>query len=331
MTRHAIPCPRRQGRRGVAAVALMVVLIVINLAIVGFVLTGARHQDGTVRMLEGLRAFYAAEAGMNMAIRELRLDADHDGDGTVGSISDDGSDASDPTVGGGRVYADISGAGPYTITAYGRDSLARRQLRASLIDATTTSTYTYANRTQGGDIFAYDGESATKVPAVSTTPATVLSAAEYDAIETNNGTMHTYDAPSSNYYAQMRFVIVVDELESQVTQIDVSWNGKGVNAHATQVDGAELHIWNGTFASYTQVGVSADTETEVTLAATITTSLTAYLNGASDDTITLLAVSRDKRKNPASSNVLHTDYLEVTITADAAPLIAGCTEVKPGS
>ena len=34
-----------------------------------------------------MQAFYAAEAGMNMAIREMMVGRDEDGDGVIGAVS----------------------------------------------------------------------------------------------------------------------------------------------------------------------------------------------------------------------------------------------------
>jgi Tfp pilus assembly protein PilX len=76
----------RHIRRGAVAVAAVILMVLVNLIIVGMVLVGARHQDATVNRVETTRAFYAAEAVMHMALRELSEDADFDGDGTVGRI-----------------------------------------------------------------------------------------------------------------------------------------------------------------------------------------------------------------------------------------------------
>ncbi len=101
--------------------------------VIGVVLGGARDQDLTIRRLDSVRAFYAAEAGMNMAIREMMLDEDEDGDGEIGTISDDSSDASDPLLGGARVVVtrDVVD-GTTTLTSKGRSGLARRHLEADI-------------------------------------------------------------------------------------------------------------------------------------------------------------------------------------------------------
>ena len=99
---------RVQPRRGAAAVSMVLVLVLVSLVITGMVLGGARDHNLTVRRLETVQAFYAAEGGMNMAIREMVQDVDEDGDGTVGTISDDGNESNNPTLGAADVFVQQS-------------------------------------------------------------------------------------------------------------------------------------------------------------------------------------------------------------------------------
>ena len=119
-------------RRAVAIVAVLVLLVVVGLIIVGMVSGGARDQDLTVRRLEACQAFYAAEAGINLSIRELLTAVDEDGDGTAGTISDDGIDATDPAIGTARVVVTATGASPTVLTSTGRSGTARRRVTASI-------------------------------------------------------------------------------------------------------------------------------------------------------------------------------------------------------
>jgi hypothetical protein len=108
-----------------------VLLLVVDLIALGMVLGGGRDQDLTVRRLETLQAFYAAEAGMNMAVREIMLNADEDGDGTAGSVSDDGDDANDPGFAAARVRVTRApDAGGTTLTSERRTGQADRKLEA---------------------------------------------------------------------------------------------------------------------------------------------------------------------------------------------------------
>ena len=84
--------------RGSAAVAMILVLVILQIVVVAVVLAGGRDQDLTLKRLDSIRGFYAAEGGMNMAIREMRTSTDEDGDGGIGTISNDGNSANNPTI-----------------------------------------------------------------------------------------------------------------------------------------------------------------------------------------------------------------------------------------
>lgn len=127
-------CAHRH-RRGIAAVVTVVLVILLNLMVVGLVLSLGREQDITVRRVETVQAFYAAEGGVNMAIRELMLDVDEDADGAVGTISDDGVPANDPTLGLARLRVTATvGVGQTTLESVGTAGAATRRLEAVLED-----------------------------------------------------------------------------------------------------------------------------------------------------------------------------------------------------
>ena len=123
-------------RRAVAAVAMVIFLIVVDLIIVGFVVGLGRDHNLTLHRMRTLEAEYAAEAGVNMSIREMMYDADQDGDGTIGTISDDSDDVTDPSVGNAQFVvtadADTPVAGQTTLTSAGRSGEARRQMKTIL-------------------------------------------------------------------------------------------------------------------------------------------------------------------------------------------------------
>ena len=132
--KHAGNAPRQ--RRGVAAVAMVVFLIVVDLIIVGFVVGIGRDHNLTVHRMQTLEAMYAAESGVNMSIREMMYDVDEDGDGTAGTISDDSDDGTDPAVGNARFVvtaaADTPAAGQTTFSSAGRCGEARRKMKTIL-------------------------------------------------------------------------------------------------------------------------------------------------------------------------------------------------------
>ncbi len=131
-------------RRGLAIVVMVLLMMIIDLIIIGMVVTQARDHDLTVRRLQTVEALYAAEAGVNMSMRELSIPADEDGDNDgswplgIGTISDDTNPATDPTLGNAQFVVtaepDTPVGGQTTITSEGRSGDARRRIQAVLID-----------------------------------------------------------------------------------------------------------------------------------------------------------------------------------------------------
>lgn len=134
------PCPptaraRTTSRRASATVSILIVLVGLQLAVALSVLGGARDQDLGSRRVDTIRAFYAAEAGVNMAVRELMQDVDEDSDGGIGSISSDGNDANDPLLGRARLRVQRADAGgTTTLTSRGTCGTARRDIEAFITE-----------------------------------------------------------------------------------------------------------------------------------------------------------------------------------------------------
>lgn len=132
-------------RRGATAIVMVVVLLLVAIVVIGATLTGARDQDLTVRRVETVQSFYAAESGMNMAIREIVNNTDEDGDGGVGTISDDGNDANNPTFGSASVLVTTEDSGDDTIlTSIGTRGTSMRRIEATLTGSASNSPGLYA-------------------------------------------------------------------------------------------------------------------------------------------------------------------------------------------
>lgn len=124
---------RTRHRRATVAISMVIALVIVNLIIISVVIGGARDHNLTVHRVESIQSFYAAEAGMNMAIREMMTSTDEDGDGAIGTISDDATPANDPTMGQAQVFVTSVVAAPTTtLTSQGRSGLARRNIEVSL-------------------------------------------------------------------------------------------------------------------------------------------------------------------------------------------------------
>lgn len=129
---------RGEARRGTALVAVLLTLVVLQLVVAALVMAGSRDQDLAAQRVAASRSFYAAEAAVNMGLREVARNSDIDLDGVIGSISSDGNNANDPHLGGSRLRASLTTAGNITtITAVGLNQEATRRSAASL--ATVTS------------------------------------------------------------------------------------------------------------------------------------------------------------------------------------------------
>jgi hypothetical protein len=107
-------------------------LVIAELLITSAVLGSALDQDATLGRIESLRAFYAAEAGLNMSVRELMVGADENGDGTIGTVSNDGSATSDTTLEGGATFSvTISAGSPSLVVSSGSAGTARQVIEVN--------------------------------------------------------------------------------------------------------------------------------------------------------------------------------------------------------
>ncbi len=176
--------------------------------------------------------------------------------------------------------------------------------------------YDYTAAIQDINVFAYKSDSAggSTPPANLVTPAdsSVFNPGEYDKIEADDGSFQEYAASQSGRYAIMRFKIFINESKSLVSRIDVIWNGKGINAKSSAVDGSILYIWNYAADSYEQLQLSANTEAEITLTGTINSNVTNYIGGTGQNTISVLVSSADKRSG-SSACELYTDYIKAEV------------------
>lgn len=124
----------RRGAAGIAAVLLFMLLggMVFTLAAV----TG--RQTALVEpRVQSMRAFYASEAGQQLAIRELVFQTDEDGDGVVGGISDDGDAGNDPELLGATFSVSRRGTGgTESLRADGVAGISSRSVELYLSPAT---------------------------------------------------------------------------------------------------------------------------------------------------------------------------------------------------
>jgi Tfp pilus assembly protein PilX len=122
-----------RSRRGSVVIAVIIALIILQLVVVSLTVSGARDQGVMVRRIEAARAFYAAEAGAAMAMREISLNADEDTNGSIGGVASYTS--------GSLVTAPVSAVTSgltTTIQALSTNGMAARTVSAT-IERTATS------------------------------------------------------------------------------------------------------------------------------------------------------------------------------------------------
>lgn len=114
--------PLHLSRRGVAVIAFVAAMLVIGTMALWMLQVTAASSTSSLAHFYSTGAVYAAESGLEMAMRELNATPpiDSDSDGVIGTISDDGSAGTDPQLGTGAFYVQKVGASPPTYRAYGR-------------------------------------------------------------------------------------------------------------------------------------------------------------------------------------------------------------------
>ena len=105
----------RHRRPAVAVLSFVVALLVIGTIVLMTVQLTSVGAIGYLGHYDSTGAFYAAESGIEMALKELSDGNDNDTDGTIGSISDNGNAGDDPSTATGS-FSVQSVAGTYSAT-----------------------------------------------------------------------------------------------------------------------------------------------------------------------------------------------------------------------
>jgi hypothetical protein len=126
--RGVIPIPRRPRgadatkRRGVAIITFVAALLIIGTFVLWLFSLTASTATTALAHYYSMGAFYAAESGIEMGLRELTRSppTDIDSDGLVGTISNNGNPNDDPALATGALYVERVGTTPPTYRATGR-------------------------------------------------------------------------------------------------------------------------------------------------------------------------------------------------------------------
>lgn len=127
------PSSRIGNHRGSVLAAVIVLLLLLEIAVASLMMSSTNEQSVGVDRLNTVRAFYAAEAGVQMALREIMLGVDEDGDGVIGGISDDGDAATTCAIGLASVSVTVAQvADAAVVTSEGRCAEAMRITQATV-------------------------------------------------------------------------------------------------------------------------------------------------------------------------------------------------------
>ncbi|MEA1943889.1 MAG: CARDB domain-containing protein [Euryarchaeota archaeon] len=135
---------------------------------------------------------------------------------------------------------------------------------------------------------------------------------EYARIEADDDTNYQSDETgATGNYAAHRFNFSISEDPDDISEINVTWNGKGYhdsNPDSTY-DGAYLYIWNGT--GYEELANNSGDGDWVYLTGVNATAASNYVNGGN---VTVLVVQKSPQTRSKYSHI-ETDYVRLVVTA----------------
>jgi hypothetical protein len=95
---------RAPVRRGVSLLAFVAGLLVIGSMVLWMAQFGGTTTISYLGHYLSSGALYASESGIEFALHEVASGGDLDGDGVMGTISNDGNDANDPALSSGSFH-----------------------------------------------------------------------------------------------------------------------------------------------------------------------------------------------------------------------------------
>jgi MSHA biogenesis protein MshQ len=172
--------------------------------------------------------------------------------------------------------------------------------------------YDFNTRTPASDIFAFKGESSTQVPTNEDFPSTQVSAAEYTDLTVDDQTYQQSSTTTMNNYPSTRFLLFVDQAVADITQFEILWNGYGVSTQNINV-GVDFYIWNFRLNSYEFI-IGTPTSDEYILTGTVTSNITDYFGGDSQNSIVFYVVSQNNNNGNNNNTSVYSDYVSLTVT-----------------
>lgn len=142
-TRRLPAARKHHARAGFVALGILVIMLLLAAIAISVTSSHARDSGNTQAQVEGARAQAAVDGVLNMSAKELLDSADHDGDGGIGSISDNSNSADDPVISNSRVWSRrTANSNTVTITAHASNASSRRASRLNANVSSSASDFT---------------------------------------------------------------------------------------------------------------------------------------------------------------------------------------------
>ena len=169
------------------------------------------------------------------------------------------------------------------------------------------------NSGAGTDKWAFEGQISSKPPSVANDPSGAIGA--YSNIEADDGTYETYQTASNNNYAAQRFNISIDQVATNISTINVTWNGKGWHDSGDAYNGTQLYMYNFTAGSYRELN-STTSGADVDLTGSVNTTL-GISNYISSSNVTVLVEQKSAQSTVnyvTKKSHIATDYVMLVVT-----------------
>ena len=161
-------------------------------------------------------------------------------------------------------------------------------------------------------MLAYRKQVDAKPPTTCNVPNTEFTDAQYDNIESDDGTRQ--NDYSTSQYATHRFNFSVIWNTSDINKINVTWNGKGYHDDGSATQGATLYLWNKTKAGYDNISYSttnSGNEITFTYETTSASDINKYINGGN---VTVLV--EQNTAGDIDYSKIETDYVRFKLEID---------------
>jgi len=166
------------------------------------------------------------------------------------------------------------------------------------------------------DKWAYGKEVSAKPPTTNGLPSDIFLSLDYGNIKTDNEDYKSSETETDTYYAAHRFNFSISESASEISKINVTWNGKGWHDNGTLYNGTQLYLYNFSATSdpYYDELASTTSGIDATLTGENATAASNYVNAGN---VTVLVVQKSAQSTPdidPCKSHIETDYVRVVIT-----------------